>query len=179
MDNPKFLTLTLGKPLRTQLVKNKPTFQEVAKNEFQSIQQTCKHVRSMVYHTLDEECQYSTSKVTFHSLSYVKKRTGTFYYTARVLVVVPPTEFLGDKEELQITDWLRKDKGNFLRQKYHPSVKHIPDEETKEIGGCMIIFQQQTATDEEEILKEIAGMEYEEELPNFDLKLDLTFDQRE
>lgn len=148
MDNPKYLTPNLAQLLHTQLVKNKPTFQEVAKNEFQSIQQTCKHVRSMVYHTLDEECQYSTSKVTFHSLSYVKKRTGTFYYTAKVLVVVPPTEFLGDEEELQITDWLRKDKGNFLRQKYHPSMNHIPDKETKEME-CMIIFQQQAATDEE------------------------------
>lgn len=177
MDNPKYLTLHLAQQLRTQLVKNKPTFQEVAKNEFQSIQQTCKHVKSMVYHTLDEECQYSTSKVTFHSLSYVKKRTGTFYYTARVLVVVSPTEFLGDEEEVQITDWLRKDKGNFLRQKYHPSMNHIPNKETKEIGQCMMMFQQQAATDEEEILNEIAGMEYEEEQPNFGLKLDLAFDQ--
>ena len=58
-------------------------------------------------------------------------------------------------------------------------MKHIPDEETKEIERCMIIFQQQTATDEEEIFKEIAEMEYEEELPNLDLKLDLTFDHRE
>lgn len=56
-------------------------------------------------------------------------------------------------------------------------MNHIPDKETKEIEKCMIIFQQQAATDEEEILKEIAGMEYEEEQPNFDLKLDLAFDQ--
>ena len=76
MDNPNWMILTLGKPLRTQLIKTKPTFQEVSKKEFQDIQQTCKHVRSMVYRTLDQECQDGTSKVTFHSLSYVKRRTG-------------------------------------------------------------------------------------------------------
>ena len=76
MDNPNWMILTLGKPLHTQLIKTKPTFQEVSKKEFQDIQQTCKHVRSMVYPTLDQECQDGTSKVTFHSLSYVKRRTG-------------------------------------------------------------------------------------------------------
>ena len=40
----------------------------------------------------------------------------------------------------------------------------------------MAIFLQQSATDDE-ILKEIAGMEYEEELLNFDLKLDLTLNE--
>ena len=63
----------------------------------------------------------------------VKRRTGTFYYTIWVLVVVPPTEFLGDEEERQITNWLRKDKGNFLRQKYRSSVNHISEKEAKEI----------------------------------------------
>lgn len=78
MDNPNCLILTLGKPLCPELMKTKSTFQEVAKTEFQAIQQTCKHVRSTVYRSSDEECQDGTSNVTFHSLSYVKKRIGTF-----------------------------------------------------------------------------------------------------
>ena len=41
----------------------------------------------------------------------------------------------------------------------------------------MTIFQQQSAADEEEILKEIADMEYEDIVPNFDLNLDLMFDK--
>ena len=41
----------------------------------------------------------------------------------------------------------------------------------------MTIFHQQSVADEEEILKEIAEMEYEEILPNFDLNLDLMFDK--
>ena len=78
MANPNCLILALGKPLCPELMKTKSTFQEVAKKEFQAIQQTCKHVRSIVYRSLDEECQDGTSNVTFPSLSYVKKRTGTF-----------------------------------------------------------------------------------------------------
>ena len=41
----------------------------------------------------------------------------------------------------------------------------------------MTIFQQQSAADEEEILKEVADMEYEDIGPNFDLNLDLMFDK--
>jgi len=53
--------------------------------------------------------------------------------------------------------------------KIHSSAKHVPEEETKGIQQCMAMFLQESFTDEDEILKEIAGMEYEEELPNFNL----------
>ena len=56
----------------------------------------------MIYRTHDMECQNGNSEVTFHSLSYVKKTTGTLYFIATACVVVPPTEFLGDNEERQI-----------------------------------------------------------------------------
>ena len=38
-----------------------------------------------------------------------------------------------------------------------------------------IYIQQQVATDEEEILNKVAVMDYKEELPKFDLKLDFSF----
>ena len=40
----------------------------------------------------------SPSQDSYHPDDLFQSRTGTLYYIARVLVVVPPTEFLGDKE---------------------------------------------------------------------------------
>lgn len=57
----------------------------------------------------------------------------------------------------------------FPLPKIHSSAKPSPKKRPKGIQQCMAMFLQESFTDEDEILKEIAGMEYEEELPNFDL----------
>ena len=64
---------------------------------------------------------------------------------------VPPLEFLGDKEELQILQWFITDKCEFLKEQYILSYlqrKYLSHAELKEVETCSDVFKQQRDHDE-------------------------------
>ena len=81
---------------------------------------------------------------------------------------VPPLEFLGDKEELQILQWFITDKGEFLKEQYilsHLQRKYLSHAELKEVEACSDVFKQQQDHDEE-----LSAQINDVELPSFSLR---------
>lgn len=86
---------------------------------------------------------------------------------------MPPSEFLGEKEELKVLQWFTKDKGKFLRgQSPTPNLskQQLTEDERKEIDTCLhiLIFEQLEEFDEELCLQ-INSANNCIELPTLDL----------
>ena len=86
-------------------------------------------------------------------LCYLRtENKSTKYYAACTTFRVPPSEFLGDKEERQILQWFITHKGEFLKEQYAlPNLQrnHLSDAELKKVEACPDVFKQQQDHDEE------------------------------
>ena len=170
-------SIFLHKPINQQLKKVHAPFQEVTKekfNEFGSKHSQLQQLRTLIYRTTDIELENGDSKVKFYNLCYLKANTGTKYFVSELTFVVPPWNFLGEKEEITIVQWLSSDKGKFLRNwrssktKQHVMRTSLTEKEKSEIEQCMKVFEQ-LPVDQQVETKE---QNIECEMPNFKLGFD-------
>lgn len=167
----KTVILTINDTLEATLKKKHAQFHQLPKEQFNAIQQTFTPIRSMVYRTSEIELCTGESQVTYYSLCYKKNTNGTQYYVASAKLQVPPSEFLGEKEEPKVLQWFIKDKGNFLSGQpptTNLSKQQLTEDERKEIDTCLHIFEQLEEFDEERCLQ-INSPNNCNELPTFDL----------
>ena len=148
MDNE--LVPSVDKGLETTLKNSHASFIQMSRKDFLSIQQ--RFIR-MVYKSEKLELTCGESQVSYHSLCYIRtKNKPTQYYAARTTFPVPPSKFLGDKEERQILQWFITHKGAFLKEQYALSNlqrNHLSHTELKEVVACSDVFMQQQDHDEE------------------------------
>jgi len=171
-------TIFLHKPISLQLTKVHAPFAEVTKekfNEFGRQQDNQLHkLRTLIYRTEDIELKNGDSKVTFYNLCYSKGVARTKYYVSEITVVVPPWNFLGDKEETAIVQWLSRDKGRFLRNSRLSKNQTLTmpptltERDRREIQECMKIFEQQPEYEQFETIQLANNCE----MPNFNLGFD-------
>jgi len=172
-------TIHLHKPISHQLKKVHAPFAEVTKEKFNEYGgeqgNQLQKLRPLIYRTTDIELKNGDSRVTFYNLCYLKGLAGTKYYvSSEVTVVVPPWNFLGDKEETTIVQWLSRDKGKFLRQSRsskNQKLKMPPaltEGDRREIQECMKIFEEQPEYEQFETVQ-VAN---NSEMPNFNLGFD-------
>lgn len=141
------MMFTLRKDLTTQLMENEAIFEEIAKEEFTAIQHKFTRLRSMIYRTEETELDNGDSQLTFYSLCYVKKRTGTLYFESNATFVVPPYDFFGEKQEKQVLQWLIGDKARFLREQYRNKSEQKKMQSTftineqREVSICSKMFE--------------------------------------
>ena len=107
--------LTVDDTLEANLQKVDAQFHQLPKEKFNDIQRSNTRVRSMIYRSTEIELCNGDSQVTYFSLCYKRKTSGTNYFVASAKFQVPPGEFLGEEEELKLIQWFCKDKGKFLR----------------------------------------------------------------
>lgn len=90
--------------------------------------------------------------------------------------MVPPTMFLGDKEEIAIVKWLKSEKASFLKsQRYyrkasstmHTPTSNLTQEEEREVQYTTEIFEQLLNGEIQE-----QDIDDDTELPNFSLGFD-------
>ena len=150
MDNE--LVPSVDKGLEATLKNSHASFIQMSRKDFLSIQQRFIRTGSMVYKSEELELTCGESQVSYHSLCYIRtKNKPTQYYSASKTFRVPPSEFLGDKEERQILQWFITRKGEFLKEQYALSNlqrKHLFDAELKEVEACSDVFKQQQDHDE-------------------------------
>ena len=143
-------TINLSKCLHDQFKHKHASFEEVSKEYFLQLQNDNIRRPSLIFRTEDIELPEGNSKVTVYSLVYVNGKS-TKYFVSRSVFVVPPSYFLGDKEDALIIQWLKSDKAVFLRQqrltaKEEPLPKPfhmvLTPSETREVYECTRIVQQ-------------------------------------
>lgn len=153
-------TINLSKCLHDQFKHKHASFEEVSKEYFLQLQNDNIRRPSLIFRTEDIELPDGNSEVTFYSLVYVNGKP-TKYFVSRSVFVVPPSYFLGDKEDALIIQWLKSDKAVFLRQqrltgKEEPSPKPfhmvLTPSETREVYECTRIFQQLDEVDRWDVL---------------------------
>ena len=169
--------LTVNDTLEENLQKNHAPFHQLPKEQFGTIQRTFTRVRSMIYRSTEVELSNGHSQVTYYSLCYKRKTSGTTYYVASAKFQVPPSEFLGEREECKVIQWFSRDKGKFLRNQQAPtnfSPHHLTEVQKQEIEICSQIFEQLDDIDEELCLQ-INSTESDTELPTFDLGFDFLY----
>ena len=144
MDNE--LVPSVDKGLEATLKNSHASFIQISRKDFLSIQQRFIRMRSMVYKNAELELTCGESQVSYHSLCYIRNTNKpTQYYATSTTFPVPPSEFLGDKEERQILQWFITHKGKFLKEQYALSNlqrKHLSDAELKEVEACSDVFKQ-------------------------------------
>ena len=111
-------------------------------------------MRSMVYKSQELELACGESEVTYYSLCYIgAKNKPMQYYATCTTFRVPPSEYLGGKEECQILQWFIIHKGKFLREQnrlWKLQGVNLSDAELKEVGACSVeVFGQQQDHDVE------------------------------
>ena len=169
--------LIVNDTLEANLQKIHAHFHQLPKEQFNTIQRSFSRVRSMIYRSSEVELCNGHSQVTYYSLCYKRKSSGTTYFVASAKFQVPPSEFLGEKEEFKVIQWFSKDKGKFLRDQQATtnfSAQHLTEEQKKEIEICSQIFEQLDDIDEELCLQ-INSTKSDTELPTFDLGFNLLF----
>lgn len=173
MDNK---TITLSSTFLRNLQKTHSSFDEVSKQQFQEIQLQCQRLPSLIYRTTDIELSNGDSEVHFYNLAYVNRNFETSYFKSETVFVVPPTMFLGDKEEMTIVKWLKAEKAAFFttqrsprkpRTTIHTPTRTLTQEEEREIQYTTEVFNQLLNG---EIYEE--DIEDDTELPNFSLGFD-------
>lgn len=166
----EILIITVNDTLEATLEKKHAQFHQLPKEQFNAIQRSFTPIRSMVYRSSEIELSTGESQVTYYSLCYKKNSNGTQYYVASTKLLVPPSEFLGEKEELKVLQWLTKDKGKFLRGQpptSNFSKQQLTEDERKEIDTCLHIFEQLEEFDEE-LCRQINSTNNCIEQPTFD-----------
>ena len=98
---------------------------------------------------MDDELVLSVDSVLETTL---KNSNATFIKMTSTTFCVPPSEFLGDKEERRILQWFITHKSKFLREQNKISKLqgvNLSDAELKEVEVCLEVFAQQQEHDEE------------------------------
>lgn len=168
----------LSNSLENQLQQKHAAFQEISKGKFRQLQADFERRQSLIYRTTDIELADGNSEVTFYSLVYLKKNFRTRYFASETSFVVPPSQFLGDREENEIIQWLRKDKAAFFKQQRSSGessasnrslhlCRTLTPYEKQEVEECSRIFAQ---WDKDEVFDE--DMSDDVELPSFNVGLD-------
>ena len=169
---------SVAKRLEATLKNSHASFIQISRKDFLSIQQRFIRMRSMVYKSEELELTCGESQVTFYSLCYIiTKKKPTQYYAASTTFRVPPSEFMGDKEERQSLQWFIIHKGEFLKEQYMLSNlqrKHLSDAELKEVEACSDVFKQQQDHDEE-----LSAQINDAELSSFSLRFNILLDIEE
>ena len=168
------IIMNLSKPLYYQLEHEHAPFQEISKDTFLQVQTDYIKLRSLIYRTTDIELADGNSEVTFYSLAYLKRKGRTTYFASKAVFLVPPSQFLGDREEDMIIQWLKKDKALFFQEQRPTPDSREPSErptltpyEQSEIKECSRIFAQFEEDDPTWI-----DIEDGIDLPNFSIGFD-------
>ena len=165
--------INLSNSLENQFQQKHAAFQEISKGKFCQLQADFERRQSLIYRTTDIELADGSSEVTFYSLVYLKKNFRTRYFASETSFVVPPSQFLGDREENEIIQWLRKDKAAFFKEQRSSGessasngsvhlCRTLTPSEKKEVEECSRSFA--------EVLDE--DMSDDVELPSFNVGLD-------
>lgn len=154
-DMEEQLILTVGESLDATLQSSHAPLMEITSRDFRQYQQRYKLLRSMIYKSEEEEVESSDSKVTYFSLCYIRRNNKpTRYYVSTTIFRVPPSEFLGEKEERDIIRWFVHQKGKFLIA-HKPARKHLTDADREDIEACAEVFKQLPYSEDEELLEQI------------------------
>ncbi len=169
----------LSKPIDCQLENAQVKFNEVPKEKFFHVQNVSKRLSCLIYRTMDKELPNGDSEVTFYSLCYIKASPNTTYFVSEISFVVPPWRFLGDNEEREIINWLKKDRASFLKRRrsthqtkeWKPLRRTRPDTlteiEEREVEECTKLFLELENENDAEM-----DLDTFDNFPNFSLGFD-------